>query len=518
MSYAVMPLIDYKAACDKVREKVDLTTVKFEETNFGYLRSEIFSVPKDGKYIFSCEFSNPIDLANLFYGSPDWKGETAPGYFESIDSNNAKTMGNLYAGEQYRLFIADSTGLTTKDILKASLSIDGETVVDFVPPPTIKSGELADKVDEVYWTAASDFGLKGKGQGELVTLENVHPIEHKVEVGLSSKNLFNDAEANITKTEDYFKSNVGYSTDAFYSLAVEPNETYIATFMIRTEVEHVWGSELGVGIGSLPTYGQGRIALSLIQNESYQNFATHTITFTVPADVHIVYFQTDTEYKFKNFQIEKGNSATAYAPYVADFSDCKVTACGKNLFNEDKANITKTDDYFTSAIHYTQGAFYELSVEPNEKYTISYLCSTPDVCAWGTQLLLGVCTTPAYSGGTAFARTLIQERHYNNFSADTLTFKVPADVYKIYIQCNLVFQFKNFQIEKSTTATEYEPYIGAEYTAAADGTVENVKSISPTMNLSTNKAGAVINAECFLDPQAVITDLTNTVITLGGEI
>ena len=118
MSYAVMPLIDYKAACDKVREKVDLTAVKFEETDFGYLRSEIFTVSKDGKYIFSCEFSNPIDLANLFYGSPDWKGETAPGYFESIDSNNAKTMGNLYAGEQYRLFIANSTGLTTKDILK----------------------------------------------------------------------------------------------------------------------------------------------------------------------------------------------------------------------------------------------------------------------------------------------------------------------------------------------------------------------------------------------------------------
>ena len=289
MSYAVMPLSDYKAACDKVREKVDLTTVKFEETDSGFLRSEIFTVPKDGKYIFSCEFSNPIDLANLCYASPDWKGETAPGYFESIDSNNAKTMGNLYTTGQYRLFIADSTGLTTKDILKASLSIDGETVVDFILPAKIKSGELADKVDKVYWTAANSFGLKGKGQGELVRFDNVHPIEHKVEVGLSSKNLFNDAEANITKTEDYFKSNVGFSTDAFYSLAVEPNETYIATFMIRTDVERVWGSELGVGIGSLPTYGQGRIALSLIPQESYQNFATGTIRFTVPADVHIVY-------------------------------------------------------------------------------------------------------------------------------------------------------------------------------------------------------------------------------------
>jgi hypothetical protein len=77
---------------------------------------------------------------------------------------------------------------------------------------------------------------------------------------------------------------------------------------------------------------------------------------------------------------------------------------------------------------------------------------------------------------------------------------------------------KNFQVEIGATPTEYESYTETEYTANADGTVEGVKSISPVMNLMADKAGAVINAECFLDPEAVITDLTNTVITLGGEI
>ena len=156
MSYAVMPLIDYKAACDKVREKVDLTTVKFEETDFGYLRSEIFTVPKDGIYIFSCEFSSPINLAYLYYANPQWQGDSSPGIFEPIDSNSAKTTGNLYTTRQYRLFIDGRSGLTTKDILKASLSIDGETVVDFITTPTIKSGELADKVDKVYEAGRKD--------------------------------------------------------------------------------------------------------------------------------------------------------------------------------------------------------------------------------------------------------------------------------------------------------------------------------------------------------------------------
>lgn len=150
MSYAVMPLSDYKAACDKVREKVDLTTVKFEETDFGFLRSEVFTVSKNSVYIFSYEFSDSSKFSDLYYASPEWEGETPPGYFEPIDSNSAETTSELYAGVQYRIFIADSLGLTPKDILKASLLLDEETVVDFVPPPKIKSGELADKVDEVY--------------------------------------------------------------------------------------------------------------------------------------------------------------------------------------------------------------------------------------------------------------------------------------------------------------------------------------------------------------------------------
>jgi hypothetical protein len=150
MSFAVMPLSDYKAACDKVREKVDLTTVKFEETDFGFLRSEVFTVTQDSVYIFSYEFSDPSKFPDLYYSSPEWEGETSPGYFEPIDSNSAETASKLYAGVQYRIFIADSLGLTPKDILKASLLLAEEIVVDFVPPPKIKSGELAEKVDEVY--------------------------------------------------------------------------------------------------------------------------------------------------------------------------------------------------------------------------------------------------------------------------------------------------------------------------------------------------------------------------------
>lgn len=510
MSYAVMPLIDYKAACDKVREKVDLTTVKFEETDFGYLRSEIFTVPKDGKYIFSCEFSNPINLSYLYYANPQWQADMSPGSFEIIDSNNVKTIDNLYTTSQYRIFIDGITGITPKDILKASLSIDGETVVDFVTTATIKSGELADKVDKVYWTAANNFGLKGKGQGELVHFDNVHPIEHKVEVGLSSKNLFNEGAANITKTEDYFSSNIHYTQGSFFELAVQPNETYTVSYLCSTPNEGVWGTQVLLGVCKTPTWvGASVIARTLIQERHYLNFSADTLTFKVPADTYTVYFQATTALQFKNFQIEKGNSPTAYTPYTTDFTNYKIKVTGKNLLDMNSYAIWTDSGLGFKLENLIEGQTYAFSTNiPIKQMKVS---NAP----WGYTC----------NGGKNVDSGFIENKWVHK-RAEQLSPTTPLYLFIIpvgetsFIKDITAFDGYQLQIEAGNKETEYEPYneSSAEYTAAADGTVEGVKSISPVMNLATNKTGAVINAECFLDPQVVITDLTNTVITLGGEI
>ena len=192
MNYAVMPLADYDAACDKVREKVGEQTILFEETDFGYLRSAIFTVAKTGRYLFSFEFSDPSKFSAVYYNFPEWEAESSPGSFEIVDTNNAKTTSNLYAGEQYRIFISDHLGLTPKDILKATLSIDGEVVVDFVPPLTIKSGEMADRVEDVYesgkeaeqerfWSNFFNGGVFGAmfagGGWNVETFKPVYPAE-----------------------------------------------------------------------------------------------------------------------------------------------------------------------------------------------------------------------------------------------------------------------------------------------------------------------------------------------------
>ena len=150
MSYAVMPLDDYKAACDKVREKVDLTTVRFEETDFGFIRSAVFTAKESGEYVFTVEVKdeNKLDIDNTFYAYPEWKGDTSPGNFTVI---NDKSLSAYFTkGETVRIFINDYDGLKPSDIITATLSYNGEIVENFVEPPKIKSGELAEKVDEVY--------------------------------------------------------------------------------------------------------------------------------------------------------------------------------------------------------------------------------------------------------------------------------------------------------------------------------------------------------------------------------
>lgn len=153
MNYAVMPIADYDSTCDKVRKKVDLTEVRFEDTDFGYVRSAVFVPTERGEYIFTIEVKDGIKLNiyDFYFTEPEWDGSTYPGMFEPIDD---KSMSAYMFKDAYRIFINNSFGIQASDILSATLSYNGEVVENFVEPKKIKSGELADMVDVVYEAGA----------------------------------------------------------------------------------------------------------------------------------------------------------------------------------------------------------------------------------------------------------------------------------------------------------------------------------------------------------------------------
>ena len=84
---------------------------------------------------------------------------------------------------------------------------------------------------------------------------------------------------------------------------------------------------------------------------------------------------------------------------------------------------------------------------------------------------------------------------------------------------NAVRTISNFQIELGENATEYEPYIEpAEAVADAEGNVSGLMSLAPSMTLITDNESAVIECAYNRDTNKVIEELTNAIISLGGNI
>lgn len=68
-----------------------------------------------------------------------------------------------------------------------------------------------------------------------------------------------------------------------------------------------------------------------------------------------------------------------------------------------------------------------------------------------------------------------------------------------------------------TVETEFEPYKEpVTYTANAEGTIENVESIYPSMTFLTNNSDVVVTAKCNKDLNKAFAELKSAIITLGG--
>ena len=75
------------------------------------------------------------------------------------------------------------------------------------------------------------------------------------------------------------------------------------------------------------------------------------------------------------------------------------------------------------------------------------------------------------------------------------------------------------QLEISSVATEYTPYVdvstvkvnrnGEEFSVAADGTVEGITSIAPSMTINTDTAGTIVEVEYNRDSNKVYKELYN---------
>ena len=158
-----------------------------------------------------------------------------------------------------------------------------------------------------------------------------------------------------------------------------------------------------------------------------------------------------------------------------------VTRCGKNLWN-------------AGDIEFIQYQSHPLFLSSGVRYTL-----TADVTSTDTDDEEGRC----------FVRIIYIDDtgagigHMKRTKKSYLTFIPEKDVKQItfYASSGTNFAvgdtatYKNIQLETGSVSTEFEEYKGNTYTPNADGTVEGITSLSPTMTLLTDTDGAVIHCE-----------------------
>ena len=386
---------------------------------------------------------------------------------------------------------------------------------------------LAEKVitiaDNTQPVCEAVKGAKLDVSGVVVSVGDVSSVEHSVGVRLTSKNLFNLQGREVVNfgeipntTKRVFQggkgiilgfartnycfnnttapytitdNSVSYTClDDYYGIGFDikllPNTTYIASFADRQ------------GILYLTEYDKDG---SYIQTQS---LAGGAITTNPNTDWGVVSSSNakGTTVGFTDLQLELGTTATPYVPPVTDFSSVRL-ACsgGEDLFNDevllqasgwkvvDGVYQGSTGQLFSSFALAYGGFPLDYVFKPNTVYTLS---CTARFVKQSVDNEKAVGFIFYYTDGTT------EDRLYVTGRADFVTQSLTSNPNKSVTKIIATYSAEGTLYLKDVRLTEGIPTTYT-YTANADGTVDGVRSLSPSMVLTTDNGGAVINARYF---------------------
>ena len=410
--------------------------------------------------------------------------------------------------------------------------LDGEGVEHQDPPADVYNeivaicNEAVTAAEEAE-TAAEGFeattresfanAVKGNLFGAAVRADDVSPVEHTVNVKVESKNLYNDllnytADPNTTYTyANDILTVAGQYVNKFITLA--DGETY--TFSCKSA--RTGNSGGGVHIRA---YTDDEKVYSTLYSAS--STLSPKVTVTMPKGypkIRITFYGDNST--FTEIMLERGGDATGFVPY-ADPTTATVKRCGKNLIPYPYQNKTKTENGISyqdngdgsitaSGLSDKQSNFVFTANNFNIKKNVNYTLSLKGNFQVDDYLILYIHSSEENKTMASLMTTV----------AKSLTFKADKDcttaaIYVVIPQGRTISGTFAPQLEIGTTETEYEQYkIPQSATANADGTVEGITSLSPTMTLLTDTAGTVINCEYNRDTNKA---LTGNIVTAEGTV
>ena len=369
-----------------------------------------------------------------------------------------------------------------------------------------EKGEKGDKGEDADPQLFANAVI-GYGEGEAVRTDDVSPVEHYPLVKVKSKNLFNTADDYKGYDHSYADGTLtvtGQYTNKF--ILLEDGKKY--TFSCQSTRT----GESGGGI-FLRAYTEDKE--KYINVGSAINVLSPTLTTTLPIGYPYLritfygYYTTndvDTgDATYTDIMLEEGANATGYIPYV-DPASATVTTCGKNLWN--KGDISINGAYQTLVLNQTllSGITYTLTADVTSTDTDATTCMiyTPDLSMSLGQIQRGFQKSISFTPtGNIYRITFYSSNTSGNGANDTST-------------------FSNIQLEVGNAVTDFEEYKDVEtYTPNADGIVEGITSLSPTMTLLTDTEGVFIHCEYNRDTNKVLSSLPSSggaMVTNDGTV
>ena len=354
-----------------------------------------------------------------------------------------------------------------------------------------KDGQLALLEDSKY--------MRGSATGELVSLKDVSPVEHTVGVVVGSKNLANkDAFVDYPSVRKYLPIELDAGT---YYYSSNMHSASGVTFYTGIVVDGSVATENNVAVFSGFAGTQDTGTFTIAESGTYR-----FLIYCSNADIRAA---LENAWGSVWIQIERGTVATSYTPYINELSNVKVLAMGKNILPFPYKDTTKT----LNGITWTVNADGTITANGTASGDSVFQLTDTYIYNNGLHCRISGCPTGGSADTYYLYSVMTGHKDVGSGTGVTITdsryWKFRIYIKNGYTANNLVFKP---QIELGTTATEYEPYKGAEYEQG-----EPIASISPNMTITTDTGGTTVSVEYLRDIDLYIDSLITGVALSGGE-
>ena len=376
--------------------------------------------------------------------------------------------------------------------------------------------------------------LKGNASGSAVAMTDVSPLAHVL--GVKARVINRYDETAYPLTSGYIRYDTGGVVEHTSYICTKD---YVPCGDLQGKTITINKHNSGGTYVGLAWYDENKSYISGVQG------AGGYVALSVPSNA--VYLRFTEDAGASEIQLEIGAMATPYKPY-ADISTANVLQYGGNILDIEGRKVVN----FGASANTTQRTFTGNGIIKGFAYSNYYISANVSTfekhkngfsftnvenqSSYGIGFDLKALPNTVYSiycdeltSGNVFLSEYDKDGNFLRYATST---KVDGVWRKFTTGENTAWIVVSFQSSLGTTSGVFNNvYIGVDtfagfepyrepttYPISADGTVEGVTSIYPTTTLTSDTEGIVLDVEYNRDINKAFAELTNAIISLGGNV